>query len=65
MPRLTNSLPKYRKHRASGQAIVTLFGKDHYLGRYGTKASEREYDRAELERSSRARAGFRNSMSVF
>lgn len=45
MPRLTNSLPKYRKHRASGQAVVTLSGKDHYLGRYGTKASEREYDR--------------------
>jgi hypothetical protein len=45
MPRLTNSEPKYRKHRASGQAIVTLSGKDHYLGRYGTKASEREYDR--------------------
>ncbi|MEO8493844.1 MAG: hypothetical protein ABI614_02150 [Planctomycetota bacterium] len=42
MPRLTNSLPKYRKHRASGQAVVTLAGKDRYLGRYGTKASERE-----------------------
>ena len=24
MPRLTKSLPKYRKHRASGQAVVTL-----------------------------------------
>ncbi len=28
MPRLTNAAPKYRKHRASGQAIVTLNGKD-------------------------------------
>jgi integrase len=45
MPRLTQSLPKYRKHRASGQAIVTLNGRDHYLGPHGTAASRREYDR--------------------
>jgi len=45
MPRLTNSLPKYRKHRASGQAIVTLSGKDFYLGPHNTKTSRREYDR--------------------
>lgn len=45
MPRLTNSLPKYRQHRASGQAVVTLDGKDHYLEPYGSKASYREYDR--------------------
>ncbi len=45
MPRLTNSLPKYRKHKASGQAIVTLDGRDFYLGPHGTKASLREYDR--------------------
>jgi len=40
-----NRLPKYRKHRASGQAIVTLCGVDHYLGPYGTKVSMLEYDR--------------------
>jgi len=45
MPRLTRSVPKYRKHRASGQAIVTLGGRDHYLGPHGTKASRVEYDR--------------------
>lgn len=45
MPRLSKSLPKYRKHKRSGQAIVTVGGKDHYLGRYGTQASELEYDR--------------------
>jgi len=45
MPRLSNSVPKYRKHRASGQAIVTLNGRDHYLGPHGTRASKREYDR--------------------
>jgi hypothetical protein len=45
MPRLTKSVPSYGKHRASGQAVVTLNGKDHYLGTYGTKASRLEYDR--------------------
>lgn len=37
--------PPYRKHRRSGQAIVTLSGQDHYLGPHGTKASKSEYDR--------------------
>ena len=37
--------PSYRKHRASGQAIVTLDGQMFYLGRYGSKASRIEYDR--------------------
>ncbi len=43
MPKLKNSLPKYRKHRASGQAVVTLKGRDFYLGPHGTKASRCEY----------------------
>lgn len=41
----SKSLPKYRKHKASGQAIVTLSGKDFYLGPHNTKASKTEYDR--------------------
>jgi hypothetical protein len=45
MPRLTQSVPKYRKRRASGQAVVTIAGRDHYLGPYGTKVSRLEYDR--------------------
>ncbi|SMP56358.1 hypothetical protein SAMN06265222_105139 [Neorhodopirellula lusitana] len=45
MPRLTQSLPKYRKHKASGQAIVNLGGKDHYLGPHNTRASKIQYDR--------------------
>ena len=36
MPRRTNSLPKYRKHRASGQAVVALDGQDFYLGPHGS-----------------------------
>ena len=45
MPHLTGRVPKYSKHRASGQAVVTLDGRDFYLGPYGTAASKREYDR--------------------
>ena len=37
--------PAYRKHKRSGQAVVTLSGKDVYLGPHGTKASRIEYDR--------------------
>ncbi|MBA4106832.1 MAG: recombinase XerD [Pirellula sp.] len=40
-----NSLPSYRRHKASGQAVVTLNGNDHYLGPHGSKASRDEYDR--------------------
>lgn len=45
MPRLTHSCPKYRLHKSSGQAIVTLAGTDHYLGIWRSRASKREYDR--------------------
>jgi integrase len=46
MPRLSGqSIPKYRKHRSSGQAVCTIHGRDHYLGPHGTKASKLEYDR--------------------
>ena len=45
MPRLTRTTPKYRRHKASGQAVVTIEGRDHYLGPWRTKASTIEYDR--------------------
>jgi integrase len=46
MPKLSlTSTPSYRKHRATGQAVVTLNGRSHYLGRYGTAASKAEYNR--------------------
>jgi hypothetical protein len=38
--------PTYRKHKGSGQAVVTLNGRDIYLGKYGTKASRDEYNRS-------------------
>lgn len=41
--------PSYRKHKASGQAIVTLNGRMIYLGPYGSVASKHEYDRVIAE----------------
>ena len=49
MPRLIRQTPKYRKHKASGQAFVELNGHRHYLGPHGTKTSHREYDRLVAE----------------
>jgi hypothetical protein len=45
MPRLVDLTPKYRCHKASGQAIVTVQEHDFYLGPWNTKASKLEYDR--------------------
>lgn len=45
MPRLTVSTPKYRLHRGSGQAVVTIAGRDHYLGPWKSRGSIVEYDR--------------------
>jgi integrase len=55
MPVLTNRHPTYRKHKASGQAIVTLGGRDFYLGPYGTRSSHVEYDRLIQEWLSRGK----------
>lgn len=38
-------VPTYRHHRPSGQAVVTLDGQDHYLGKWSSKASRREYEK--------------------
>lgn len=45
MPKINERIPKYRRHRHSGQAIVSFNGVDHYLGPYGTEVSKSEYDR--------------------
>src|SRR4051794_38676837 len=49
MPRLTGTVPKYRRHKASGQAFVELNGRRLYLGPFGTKVSKNAYDRAVAE----------------
>lgn len=38
-------IPSYRRHRPTGQAVVTLNGRDVYLGKWNTKASRAEYER--------------------
>lgn len=47
MPKLApDRLPKYRLHKHSGRAIVTLSGRDHLLpGKYGSRQSQAAYDR--------------------
>lgn len=45
MPWPSKHVPKYREHRCSRQAVVTLNGVDHYLGPHGSVVSQREYDR--------------------
>jgi hypothetical protein len=42
MPRASKP-PAYCKHKASGQAIVTINGKDIYLGDYGSAESRELY----------------------
>ncbi|MBM4069907.1 MAG: site-specific integrase [Planctomycetes bacterium] len=37
-------IPRYGKH-ATGQAVVRLSGRDHYLGKYGSTAARDKYDR--------------------
>ena len=41
--------PSYREHKPSGQAVVTLGGRDVYLGKHGTPESRAEYDRVIAE----------------
>jgi integrase len=46
MPKLAaNAVPSYRLHKQSGQAIVTLSGKDFCLGQYNTPESHAKYNR--------------------
>jgi len=42
-------IPSYCKHKGSGQAVVTLNGRDIYLGVHGSAASRQEYDRVTRE----------------
>jgi integrase len=46
MPKLSpDTVPSYRLHRQSGQAIVTLNGRDILLGTHNSAASRAEYNR--------------------
>jgi integrase len=60
MPRTkSGSLPSYRLYKRTGQAVVTLDGRDHYLGQHGSLESQRKYRRlidAWLARQEQAQA---------
>jgi hypothetical protein len=45
MNKRTPRTPSYCLHKASGQAVVRIDGRDHYLGKYATAESRAEYDR--------------------
>ena len=49
MPKLKTKTPSYRLHKGSGQAVVTLSGKDIYLGVHGSDESHAEYKRVIAE----------------
>jgi hypothetical protein len=40
-----NRTPAYCLHKATGQAVVRIDGKDYYLGKHGSPESRAEYDR--------------------
>ena len=42
---MTARTPSYRLHKSTGLAVVTVGGKDLYLGRHGSAESRAEYDR--------------------
>ncbi len=41
----TSRVPSYRRHKSTGQAVVTISGRDIYLGKWNSTASKAEYDR--------------------
>src|SRR5687768_5693111 len=51
-----NRVPAYRRHKPSGQAVVTLGGRDVYLGAHGSDRSRAAYERAVAEWLSSGRA---------
>ncbi|MEX2113540.1 MAG: site-specific integrase [Pirellulales bacterium] len=49
MSNATLRIPSYRRHKATGQAVVTIGGRDIYLGKFNSADSRREYNRAIAE----------------
>ena len=49
-------VPKYRLHKTSGRAVVTIACKEFYLGKYGTKESKQAYKRLITEWESTGRS---------
>jgi integrase len=55
MPRRSGKVPSYCRHKRSGQAVVRIGHRDHYLGPYGSPESHEHYERLIAEwRASRS-----------
>ena len=57
-------VPSYRLHKPSAQAVVTLGGKDFYLGRHGSPESRAEYDRLIAEWLAEGRPNYGGSWAL-
>ena len=55
MPCLKSRVPSYCLHKGPGRAVVTIDGRDHYLGAYESEESRRECERLVAERRTRNR----------
>lgn len=66
MPRVTRKPPSYRRHKATGYAVVTIGGRDHYLGEHGSPESFDAYKRliAEWTTAGPAAAAATNTTST-
>lgn len=64
MSRITRKPPSYRRHKATGQAVVTIAGKDHYLGSHGSPESIDAYKRLISEWTAAGRAAVAASASA-
>ncbi len=42
-------IPSYRRHKPAGKAVVTIGGRDIYLGKYGSAESRQEFNRLIVE----------------
>jgi integrase len=61
---MSKRVPKYRLHKPTGQAVVTLNGHDFYLGKYGSIASKDEYARRLKEWEANSRQVVRPTASA-
>jgi integrase len=56
MPWANDHIPSYRLHKRTGRAVVTVCGRDVYLGDHGTPESKAEYRRVVAEYLTAGRA---------
>ena len=42
---MVRRVPSYRHHKPSGKAVVTISGRDYYLGKFNSRESKAAYDK--------------------